>query len=58
MKIKNIKASIHSTAISVPLLEGKVQGYGREEQKECGQSVCLRSRKRHPESRGGKRREE
>jgi L-alanine-DL-glutamate epimerase-like enolase superfamily enzyme len=34
MKIKNIKASIHSTAISVPLLEGKVEGYGREEQKE------------------------
>ena len=34
MKIKNIRASIHSTAITVPLLEGKVQGYGREEQKE------------------------
>ena len=34
MKIKDIRASIHSTAISVPLLEGKVQGYGREEQRE------------------------
>ncbi len=34
MKIKEIRASIHTSTISVPLLERKVQGYGREEQKE------------------------
>jgi L-alanine-DL-glutamate epimerase-like enolase superfamily enzyme len=34
MKVKDIRASVHSIAITVPLLERKVQGYGREEQKE------------------------
>ena len=34
MKIKNIRASIHTSTTAVPLLDGKVQGYGREEQKE------------------------
>ena len=34
MKIREIRASVHSSTIAVPLLKGKVQGYGREEQKE------------------------
>jgi L-alanine-DL-glutamate epimerase-like enolase superfamily enzyme len=33
MKIKNIKASLHGFSITIPLLEGRVEGYGREEQK-------------------------
>src|SRR3546814_15755548 len=32
MKIKDIRASLHGFSISIPLLEGRVQGYGREEQ--------------------------
>jgi L-alanine-DL-glutamate epimerase-like enolase superfamily enzyme len=32
MKIKNIKASLHGFSIEIPLLQGKVQGYGRAEQ--------------------------
>lgn len=32
MKIKDIRASLHGFSIEIPLLEGKVQGYGREEQ--------------------------
>jgi L-alanine-DL-glutamate epimerase-like enolase superfamily enzyme len=34
MKIKDIRASVHTTSIDVPLLDGKVAGYGREEQRE------------------------
>ncbi|WP_158884816.1 mandelate racemase/muconate lactonizing enzyme family protein [Amycolatopsis anabasis] len=34
MKIKDIRASVHTTSIDVPLLSGKVRGYGREEQRE------------------------
>lgn len=34
MKIKNIRASVHTTSIDVPLLAGKVSGYGRAEQRE------------------------
>lgn len=34
MRIKDIRASVHTTSIDVPLLDGKVRGYGREEQKE------------------------
>jgi L-alanine-DL-glutamate epimerase-like enolase superfamily enzyme len=34
MKIKDIRASVHTTSIDVPLLSGKVAGYGREEQRE------------------------
>ena len=34
MKIREIRASVHTSAITVPLLERKVYGYGREEQKE------------------------
>ncbi|WP_028922431.1 mandelate racemase/muconate lactonizing enzyme family protein [Pseudonocardia acaciae] len=34
MKIKDIRASVHTTSIEVPLLSGKVSGYGREEQRE------------------------
>ncbi|MFD9948592.1 mandelate racemase/muconate lactonizing enzyme family protein [Nonomuraea sp. NPDC059023] len=34
MKIKDIRASVHTTSIEVPLLEGRVAGYGRAEQKE------------------------
>ena len=34
VSITNIRASIHTTSIAIPLLEGKVAGYGREEQKE------------------------
>jgi L-alanine-DL-glutamate epimerase-like enolase superfamily enzyme len=34
VRIADIRASIHTTAIAIPLLEGKVAGYGREEQKE------------------------
>lgn len=34
MKIKDIRASVHTTSIEVPLLTGKVSGYGREEQRE------------------------
>lgn len=34
MKIKDIRASVHTTSIDVPLLAGKVSGYGREEQRE------------------------
>ena len=34
MKISEIRATIHTSTISVPLLERKVHGYGREEQKE------------------------
>jgi len=33
MRIKDIRASLHTTSIEIPLLEGKVAGYGREEQK-------------------------
>ncbi|PWG65827.1 mandelate racemase/muconate lactonizing enzyme family protein [Sediminicurvatus halobius] len=33
MKIKDIRASLHTTSIEIPLLEGRVSGYGREEQK-------------------------
>ncbi|WP_136063972.1 mandelate racemase/muconate lactonizing enzyme family protein [Modicisalibacter radicis] len=33
MKIKDIRASLHTTSIEIPLLAGKVAGYGREEQK-------------------------
>jgi L-alanine-DL-glutamate epimerase-like enolase superfamily enzyme len=32
MKIKDIRASLHGFSITIPLLEGRVQGYGREEQ--------------------------
>src|SRR3546814_12387050 len=32
--IRNIRATIHTTSIDIPLLDGKVAGYGREEQKE------------------------
>src|SRR3546814_3771010 len=32
MKIKDIRASLHGFSIALPLLEGRVQGYGREEQ--------------------------
>jgi L-alanine-DL-glutamate epimerase-like enolase superfamily enzyme len=34
MKIKDIRASVHTTSIDVPLLTEKVSGYGREEQRE------------------------
>ncbi|MFI6908230.1 mandelate racemase/muconate lactonizing enzyme family protein [Nonomuraea sp. NPDC050394] len=34
MKIRDIRASVHTTSIKVPLLEGRVEGYGRAEQKE------------------------
>ncbi|MGW4845401.1 mandelate racemase/muconate lactonizing enzyme family protein [Nocardia brasiliensis] len=34
MKIKDIRASVHTTTIEVPLLTERVQGYGREEQRE------------------------
>ena len=34
MKIKDIRASVHTTSIEVPLLPGRVSGYGRQEQKE------------------------
>jgi L-alanine-DL-glutamate epimerase-like enolase superfamily enzyme len=34
VKIREIRASVHSSTIAIPLLEGKVHGYGREEQKE------------------------
>jgi L-alanine-DL-glutamate epimerase-like enolase superfamily enzyme len=34
VRITAIRASIHTTSIDIPLLEGKVAGYGREEQKE------------------------
>jgi L-alanine-DL-glutamate epimerase-like enolase superfamily enzyme len=34
VRIADIRASIHTTQIAIPLLEGKVAGYGREEQKE------------------------
>jgi L-alanine-DL-glutamate epimerase-like enolase superfamily enzyme len=34
MKIKNIRASVHTTSIEVPLLDGKISGYGRAEQRE------------------------
>lgn len=33
MKIKDIRTSLHTTSIEIPLLAGKVAGYGREEQK-------------------------
>ena len=32
MKIKDIRASLHTTSIKIPLLEGRISGYGREEQ--------------------------
>lgn len=32
MKIKDIRASLHGFSIEIPLLKGRVQGYGREEQ--------------------------
>lgn len=32
MKIKDIRASLHTTSIKIPLLEGRIAGYGREEQ--------------------------
>jgi hypothetical protein len=34
VKIRDIRASIHSSTTIIPLLEGKVHGYGRGEQKE------------------------
>jgi len=34
IQIRNIRASLHTTSIEIPLLEGRVDGYGREEQKE------------------------
>lgn len=34
MRIKDIRASVHTTSIDVPLLEGQVRGYGRAEQRE------------------------
>ncbi|MQA77352.1 MAG: mandelate racemase/muconate lactonizing enzyme family protein [Streptosporangiales bacterium] len=34
MKIKDIRASVHTTSISVPLLAERISGYGREEQRE------------------------
>ncbi|AFU00896.1 cation:dicarboxylate symporter family transporter [Nocardia brasiliensis] len=34
MKIKDIRASVHTTTIEVPLLTERVPGYGREEQRE------------------------
>lgn len=34
IQIRNIRASLHTTTIEIPLLEGRVDGYGREEQKE------------------------
>jgi L-alanine-DL-glutamate epimerase-like enolase superfamily enzyme len=34
MKVKDIRASVHTTSIDVPLLTEKVSGYGREEQRE------------------------
>jgi len=34
MQIKDIRASVHTTSIEVPLLTGQVAGYGRAEQKE------------------------
>ncbi|MCU1646419.1 MAG: mandelate racemase/muconate lactonizing protein [Nocardia sp.] len=34
MRIKDIRASVHTTSIDVPLLTEQVRGYGREEQKE------------------------
>ncbi len=33
MIIKDIRASLHGFSIEIPLLEGRVEGYGREEQK-------------------------
>ncbi len=32
MKIKDIRASLHGFSIEIPLLSGRVEGYGREEQ--------------------------
>ncbi len=34
MKIRDIRASRHTIETNIPLLEGRVKGYGREEQKE------------------------
>lgn len=34
MKIKDIRASVHTMSIEVPLLTGKIRGYGRAEQRE------------------------
>ncbi|MDQ3559210.1 MAG: mandelate racemase/muconate lactonizing enzyme family protein, partial [Pseudomonadota bacterium] len=34
VRITAIRASIHTTSIGIPLLKGKVSGYGREEQQE------------------------
>ena len=34
VRITAIRATIHTTSIDIPLLEGKVAGYGREEQQE------------------------
>ncbi len=34
VRIRDIRASIHTVSIDIPLIEGKVAGYGREEQKE------------------------
>jgi L-alanine-DL-glutamate epimerase-like enolase superfamily enzyme len=34
VRIADIRVSIHTIQIAIPLLEGKVAGYGREEQKE------------------------
>ena len=33
MKIKDIRASIHTISITVPLIEKKIEGYGRAEQR-------------------------
>lgn len=33
MRIANITASLHGFSIEIPLLEGRIDGYGREEQK-------------------------
>lgn len=34
MRIKDIRASVHTTSIDAPLLSEKIRGYGREEQRE------------------------
>jgi L-alanine-DL-glutamate epimerase-like enolase superfamily enzyme len=33
VKVSDIRASLHGFSIEIPLLEGRVEGYGREEQK-------------------------
>src|ERR1700724_1972527 len=34
VRVRDVRASVHSTAIAIPLLDGRVAGYGREEQRE------------------------